>query len=93
MNDVAEALRQTGPGNAQDRGEPEDGRQEAQDRDPLGRADGNYGNAVDNNGNKVPTEPEIQRSREIMEELRRRAGEMQRPQQELDYIDRLLRRF
>jgi hypothetical protein len=33
------------------------------------------------------------RSREIQEELQRRAGERHRPQIELDYIDRLLRRF
>jgi len=77
----------------QDRNEPEDNRQLAEDRDPLGRSEGNFGNAIDNGTNKVPTEPEMQRSREIMDELRRRAGEADRPQQELDYIDRLLRRF
>ena len=36
---------------------------------------------------------ELQRAREIMDELRRRAGERQRPKFERDYIDRLLRRF
>jgi hypothetical protein len=36
---------------------------------------------------------ERQRSREILEELRRRAGESERPKPELDYIDRLLRQF
>ena len=30
---------------------------------------------------------------EILEELRRRAGERGRPQQELDYYDRLLKEF
>jgi len=35
----------------------------------------------------------MQRSRQILDELRRRAGEHYRPQIELDYIDRLLRRF
>ena len=34
-----------------------------------------------------------QRAREILDELRRRAGDFNRPQLELDYIDRLLRRF
>ena len=42
---------------------------------------------------KVPTQSELQRAREHPEELRRRAGERGRPQQELDYIDRLLKQF
>jgi hypothetical protein len=33
----------------------------------------------------------VQRSREILDELYRRAGERHRPQDERDYIDRLLR--
>jgi hypothetical protein len=32
----------------------------------------------------------MRRAREILDELRRRAGERNRPQIELDYIDRLL---
>ena len=32
-------------------------------------------------------------ARELLDELRRRAGESGRPRQELDYIDRLLRQF
>ena len=30
---------------------------------------------------------------EILDELRRRAGDMQRPKEELDYIDRLLKTY
>jgi uncharacterized protein (TIGR02302 family) len=41
----------------------------------------------------IPDHSEIQRAHEILEELRRRAGERFRPRPELDYIDRLLRRF
>jgi hypothetical protein len=41
----------------------------------------------------VPGQMQMQRSREILEELRRRAGEPSRPKPELDYIDRLLKRF
>ena len=33
------------------------------------------------------------RSRELLEELRRRAAEQEREQQERDYLDRLLKRF
>jgi hypothetical protein len=35
----------------------------------------------------------MQKAREILDELRRRAGERDRPQIERDYIDRLLQRF
>ena len=91
MSDLAEQM-QAGPGNQQDRGRIED-RKEAQDRDPLGRAEGNYGGAVDTDVDKVPDRLDRQRARDILEELRRRAGEAQRPKEELDYIDRLLRQF
>ncbi len=40
----------------------------------------------------VPHEIDMQRAREILQELRRRLGDQQRPQQELDYIERLLKR-
>lgn len=55
--------------------------------DPFGRAGMDWGSV------KVPTERDIQRSRDILEELRRRAGEHDRPRYELDYIERLLREF
>jgi hypothetical protein len=42
---------------------------------------------------RIPDDLEMQRTREILQELRRRAGELGRPQSERDYIDRLLRRF
>jgi hypothetical protein len=42
---------------------------------------------------KVPDKTDIQRAREILEELQRRAAERGRPDAELEYIDRLLRRF
>jgi hypothetical protein len=35
----------------------------------------------------------MHRSREILDELRRRAGDRARPQLEREYIDRLLKRF
>jgi uncharacterized protein (TIGR02302 family) len=62
------------------------------DVDPFGRPlDGNRGMARDDV--KVPTESEIQRARQILEELRNRAGDRSRTTDELDYIHRLLRRF
>jgi hypothetical protein len=60
-------------------------------RDPLGRpADGAF---ADGSGVEVPGEMSRARAREILQELRRRAAEAGRSQEELDYIDRLLDRF
>ncbi|WP_107988879.1 TIGR02302 family protein [Breoghania corrubedonensis] len=59
--------------------------------DPLGRprrTEGpDYGNRV-----KVPDDIDIQRARRILEELRRRFSDPERPQGELDYLERLLKR-
>ncbi len=41
----------------------------------------------------VPDRIDMQRARQILEELRERARELGRPEIELDYLDRLLRRF
>ncbi len=51
-----------------------------------------YGN-YDANDVRIPDHGAMQRAREIEEELQRRAGERQRPEIELEYIDRLLKRF
>jgi len=93
MGDLAEQMRQRGPGNGQDRAEIEDREKKSEDRDPLGRADGNYGDSVDSGQDRVPLELERQKSREILDELRRRAGENSRSKEELDYIDRLLKTY
>lgn len=93
MGDMAEQMRQRGPGNGQDIAEIEERERRSEDRDPLGRSDGNYGDSVDAGQDKVPLELERQRSREILDELRRRAGEQLRPKEELDYIDRLLKTY
>jgi hypothetical protein len=63
------------------------GQQEGQE-DPLGR--GPVGNGQ---GVKLPDANDLARARDILQELRRRAGERGRPPQELDYIDRLLKEF
>lgn len=61
-------------------------------RDPLGRPQRSQGPDMGSSV-KVPDEIDRQRAREILEELRRRIGEQTRPPTELDYIERLLRRF
>ncbi|MBV8653797.1 MAG: DUF4175 family protein, partial [Alphaproteobacteria bacterium] len=58
------------------------------DRDPFGRSRFDKGQLV-----KVPTEREMQKSREILDELRKRASERERPGSELDYLRRLLQEY
>jgi uncharacterized protein (TIGR02302 family) len=59
--------------------------------DPLGR--GVPARTQNQNGADIPTEAEMQHSREILNELYRRARQSERAQQELKYIERLLERF
>jgi hypothetical protein len=63
-----------------------------QDTDPLGRPlrGRDYGDDVTV---KVPGEIDVQRARRIIEELRKRFGDFARPQEELDYIERLLKDY
>jgi uncharacterized protein (TIGR02302 family) len=63
-----------------------------QGTDPLGRPlrGRDYG---DDTTVKVPGEIDVQRARRIIEELRKRFGDFARPQEELDYIERLLKDY
>lgn len=60
--------------------------------DPLGRPLPSRGPELGSQV-KVPDEIETQTVRRILEEVRRRLGEQNRPRIELDYLERLLRRF
>jgi uncharacterized protein (TIGR02302 family) len=91
---LAEAMQQgegdgqgDGPGNRM-------GRQQGANNgnDPLGRPlhGREYG---DDYTVKIPGEIDVQRVRRILEELRRRLGDSQRPQIELDYLERLLKDY
>jgi uncharacterized protein (TIGR02302 family) len=76
-----------GPGNAP-------GRQQSggRDTDPLGRPLHSR-ELGDDLTVKIPGEIDVQRVRRILEELRRRLGDTNRPQIELDYIERLLKDY
>jgi uncharacterized protein (TIGR02302 family) len=89
---LAEAMQQgegqgDGPGN-------QAGRQQGSPNgsDPLGRPlrGREFG---DDYTVKIPGEIDVQRVRRILEELRRRLADPQRPQIELDYIERLLKDY
>lgn len=64
-----------------------------QRQDPFGRDPGQAQRGLNQSDVDIPQERDLQRSREIRDELRRRSGERQRPGYELDYIDRLLEQF
>ena len=76
-----------GPGNRM-------GRQEGSgpDADPLGRPLRSRSSS-DDFSVRIPGEIDVQRARRILEELRRRLADPQRPQLELDYIERLLKDY
>ena len=72
-------------GQGEQRGGP-DGRDQ---RDPLGREAGERG-ALGSDSPLADGEDVYRRAEELMEELRRRSGETERPQVERDYLERLL---
>jgi len=61
-------------------------------RDPLGRPAWSAGTG-DDGTTRVPDRSEVQRSRDLLDEIRRRAGEFHRPEPERDYLHRLLKQF
>ncbi|HEX9809776.1 MAG TPA: TIGR02302 family protein [Alphaproteobacteria bacterium] len=90
---LQQLMRQYGQGRGRGpgRGRAQQGRM-PMTHDPLGRPLPNAGTSASDDV-EIPDESETQRAREILEELRRRAGELGRPPIEMDYIERLLRRF
>jgi uncharacterized protein (TIGR02302 family) len=69
-----------------------DGADPGQQRDPLGRNVGSNGQ-IGSNENLLQGEDVYRRARELLDEIRRRSGEGERPAEELEYLERLLDRF
>jgi len=67
------------------------GQGQSQGQDPMGRNAGNQGRG--GSDVKIPDSSMMQHARDILLELRKRAGQQGRPKEELDYIDRLLKQF
>lgn len=61
-------------------------------RDPLGRPVGSRG-GIGTGQNMLPEADSAGRARQLLDEIRRRSGDMQRPEIELDYLRRLLDMF
>ena len=94
---LRQGMRQLDKANQQARqGQARDGQGDSEtagpDADPLGRSTAESG-SLDSNGKFLQSDEQLRRSKEILEEIRRRSGERNRPQLELDYLDRLLDRF
>jgi uncharacterized protein (TIGR02302 family) len=66
-------------------------------RDPFGRLTNENGNGGLDDGGLLRmgkgSDDALEKAKQILEELRQRAGERQRPELERDYIDRLLKQF
>ena len=97
---LADQLQQQGEamGQGEQDGSQGAGQQSARGRgyrdDPLGRRgepDGSGVNGQQIDGREAGATP-AQRARKVLEELRRRLGERERPREELDYLERLIRR-
>ena len=93
MRNLGEALAQNEqePGQGQQQGAAE-GRVEPTRRDPLGRQLGNTGQ-FGSDENMLQGGDVYRRAEELLDEIRRRSAEQERPTEELDYLKRLLERF
>ena len=91
--DLAQAMQQDGEGQNNGPGNRLGRQQSGGNRtDPLGRPLRGR-DLGDDLTVKIPGEIDVQRVRRILEELRRRLADPQRPQIELDYIERLLKDY
>lgn len=92
MRDFGEALADEQRENRDSQGgDREFGSADPQGTDPLGRRQGETAR-IGSDENMVQNDPD-QRAQELLDEIRRRSGELVRPMEELDYLKRLLQMF
>jgi len=98
MEALREGMRELGEQMAQEQGQPgQQGEAFGQAnpngrRDPLGRETGQNGR-IGTDQNLLPGEDVYRRAQDLLDEIRRRSGDQSRPDEELDYLRRLLDRF
>jgi len=94
MRSLGEAMAQQQ--NQQNPGQGEQGQQgsaqQSNGQDPLGR-DRSAQGGLDQSQDMLQGEDVYRRARDLLDEIRKRSGEAERPQEELDYLKRLLERF
>ncbi|MBA84522.1 MAG: TIGR02302 family protein [Rhodobacteraceae bacterium] len=99
MDALREGIRNLGEamaeaGRRQGGAEPRDSENaQAGSRDPLGRTPGARGGDVGTEESLLQGEDVYRRARELLDEIRRRTGDGERPEDELNYLKRLLERF
>jgi Domain of unknown function (DUF4175) len=94
---LAEAMQGKGEGEGSEAGEEGQNGQgqfgAADGTDPLGRPSGSERSFNPSARFDPMGVPAAERARRVLEELRRRLGEPARPREEMDYLERLLRRY
>lgn len=99
MEALRDGMQNFGEAMAQEQRENRDGQEGGQEfgsadpngADPLGRRPGETAR-IGSDENMVQNDPNL-RAQELLDELRRRSGELTRPSEELDYFRRLLQMF
>lgn len=92
MRDFGEALAEEQRENREANGGDQDvGSADPSGRDPLGREPGDSAR-IGSDQNMVQNDPNV-RAQELLDEIRRRSGELGRSGEELDYLKRLLQLF
>lgn len=98
MDALREGLRELGDALAQDRRDADrfaadpNGQGQGAGRDPLGRESGESALGGDL-GSGLPGADPRARARDLLDEIRRRSAERERPEDERDYLNRLIERF
>lgn len=93
MRDLADQMAQQQGQQGQQQGDQQQGQnQSGGNRDPLGRDLGENGR-IGTDENLLQGEDVYRRARELLDEIRKRSGQQERPTEELDYLRRLLDRF
>ena len=91
MKDLGDALAQEQRDESDGQSGDQAGRADPNGRDPLGREPGDSAR-IGSDNNMVQNNPN-QRAQALLDEIRRRSGDLTRPGEELDYLKRLLDLF
>lgn len=92
MRNLGQALAKNEQGQTGEQGQATREANREMPRDPLGRTTGQSGR-VGTDENLMQGEDVYRRARNLLDEIRRRSGDQERPTLELDYLKRLLERF
>jgi hypothetical protein len=92
MRSLGEAMAQEEQNRDPGQGTAESNRR-SDNRDPLGREQGSNGANSSDGPLALGPGDSAGRARELLDEIRRRSGQTERPEVERDYLNRLLERF